>query len=82
LLFAGYVFEPDIKGRPSGAGIYLDPGVVPGCYAVANSQTKAGTVLFSGKKRRAQYILGNGFVVGMLLCMLLEHVLLPKKYFS
>ena len=26
--------------------------------------------------------LGNGFVVGMLLCMLLEHVLLPKKYFS
>lgn len=30
----------------------------------------------------ARYILGNGFIAGMLLCMLLEHVLLPKKYFD
>ena len=37
---------------------------------------------FEGIPVFAQYILGNGFVVGMLLCMLLEHVLLPKKYFS
>lgn len=37
---------------------------------------------FEGIPVFAQYILGNGFIVGMLLCMLLEHVLLPKKYFS
>ncbi|MDD4335338.1 MAG: purine/pyrimidine permease [Desulfotomaculaceae bacterium] len=37
---------------------------------------------FAGIPVFAQYILGNGFVGGMLLCMLLEHVLLPKKYFS
>ncbi|RJQ32885.1 MAG: xanthine permease [Peptococcaceae bacterium] len=29
----------------------------------------------------AQYVLGNGFVAGMLLCLLLEHVLLPKRFF-
>lgn len=37
---------------------------------------------FAGTPVFAQYILGNGFIVGMLLCMLLEHVLLPKKYFG
>lgn len=37
---------------------------------------------FGGIPTFAQYILGNGFIAGMLLCMLLEHVLLPKKYFS
>ncbi|TEB08782.1 uracil-xanthine permease family protein [Pelotomaculum propionicicum] len=37
---------------------------------------------FGGIPVFAQYILGNGFIAGMLLCMLLEHVLLPKKYFS
>lgn len=37
---------------------------------------------FAGIPGFAQYILGNGFIAGMLLCMLLDHVLLPKKYFS
>ncbi|MFX4263368.1 uracil-xanthine permease family protein [Pelotomaculum propionicicum] len=34
---------------------------------------------FAGIPAFAQYILGNGFIAGMLLCMLLDHVLLPKK---
>lgn len=34
---------------------------------------------FAGVPAFAQYILGNGFIAGMLLCMLLDHVLLPKK---
>lgn len=29
-----------------------------------------------------RYIFGNGFLAGMLLCILCEHVLLPKKYFG
>jgi xanthine/uracil permease len=29
-----------------------------------------------------RYILGNGMVTGMLVCILLEHVFLPKKRFS
>lgn len=29
-----------------------------------------------------RYIFGNGFLAGMLLCILCEHVLLPKKYFD
>ncbi|HBC92856.1 MAG TPA: xanthine permease [Pelotomaculum sp.] len=37
---------------------------------------------FDGVPALARYILGNGFIAGMLLCMLLEHVLLPKRYFT
>lgn len=40
------------------------------------------TGAFAGVPALARYILGNGFIAGMLLCMLLEHVLLPKKYFG
>jgi xanthine/uracil permease len=40
------------------------------------------TGAFAGFPALARYILGNGFIAGMLLCMLLEHVLLPKKYFG
>jgi len=29
-----------------------------------------------------RYILGNGFITGMLLAIILEHVLLPKRYFT
>lgn len=29
-----------------------------------------------------RYIFGNGFLAGMLLCILLEHVLLPQKWFG
>lgn len=35
---------------------------------------------FEGAPALARYILGNGFIAGMLLCMLLEHVLLPKRF--
>ena len=38
--------------------------------------------VFEGVPAMARYILGNGFIAGMLLCMLLEHILLPKKYFK
>lgn len=34
---------------------------------------------FEGVPAMARYILGNGFIAGMLLCLLLEHVLLPRK---
>lgn len=37
---------------------------------------------FAGTPAFVQYILGNGFIAGMLLCMLLDHVFLPKKHFS
>lgn len=37
---------------------------------------------FEGVPALARYILGNGFIAGMLLCLLLEHVLLPKKLFG
>ncbi|MGB9826636.1 MAG: purine/pyrimidine permease, partial [Desulfofundulus sp.] len=30
----------------------------------------------------ARYLLGNGFLSGMLLCILLEHVFLPAKFFA
>ncbi len=33
---------------------------------------------FAGIPVFAQYILGNGFIGGMLLCMFLEHILLPN----
>lgn len=29
-----------------------------------------------------RYIVSNGFLTGMLICILLEHVLLPKKHFT
>lgn len=29
-----------------------------------------------------RYIFGNGFLAGMLICILCEHVLLPKRYFG
>lgn len=29
-----------------------------------------------------RYIFGNGFLAGMLLCLMLEHVLLPKSFFQ
>ncbi|BAF59049.1 xanthine/uracil permeases [Pelotomaculum thermopropionicum SI] len=34
---------------------------------------------FAGVPALARYILGNGFIAGMLLCMLLDHLLLPKN---
>lgn len=37
---------------------------------------------FQGAPALVSYILGNGFIAGMLLCMLLEHVILPKRYFD
>jgi len=37
---------------------------------------------FEGVPALARYVLGNGFIAGMLLCMLLDHVLLPKRYFE
>lgn len=37
---------------------------------------------FQGVPAVARYVLGNGFIAGMLLCLLLEHVLLPRKYFG
>ncbi len=40
------------------------------------------TGVFEGAPALVRYILGNGFIAGMLLCMLLEHVLLPKRYFT
>jgi xanthine/uracil permease len=29
-----------------------------------------------------RYIIGNGFIAGMLLAIILEHVLLSKRYFT
>jgi xanthine/uracil permease len=36
----------------------------------------------AGMPALARYLLGNGFLTGMLLCILLEHVFLPAKYFG
>lgn len=58
-------------------------------YFVVGLPVLAGTGImflppgaFEGVPALARYVLGNGFIAGMLLCMLLEHVLLPKKYFG
>lgn len=37
---------------------------------------------FAGVPVMLRYILGNGFVAGMLLCLLLEHVILSQRYFK
>lgn len=37
---------------------------------------------FEGIPALARYVLGNGFICGMLLCMLLEHVFLPRRFFG
>jgi xanthine/uracil permease len=36
----------------------------------------------AGMPALARYLLGNGFLTGMLLCILLEHVFLPAKFFA
>lgn len=38
--------------------------------------------VFNGIPTLLRYIVGNGFILGMLLCILLEHVLLPKSFFK
>lgn len=38
--------------------------------------------VFEGIPALARYVLGNGFIGGMLLCMLLEHVFLPRRFFG
>lgn len=38
--------------------------------------------VLAGLPSLVRYILGNGFLCGMLLCLLLEHVFLPKKIFE
>ncbi len=38
--------------------------------------------VFAGVPVILRYVLGNGFVAGMLLCILLEHVIIPKRYFE
>jgi len=35
--------------------------------------------VFAGIPAMARYVLGNGFIAGMLLCLLLEHVLMPLR---
>lgn len=35
--------------------------------------------VFAGIPAIARYVLGNGFIAGMLLCLLLEHVLMPVR---
>lgn len=40
------------------------------------------TAAFEGTPALVRYILGNGFIAGMLLCILLEHVILPERYFN
>ncbi len=44
--------------------------------------TSLPSSVFAGIPAVLQYILGNGFVAGMVLCLLLEHVLLPQRLFS
>ena len=39
-------------------------------------------VAFEGIPILLRYVLGNGFIAGMLLCMLLEHVFLPAGKFA
>ena len=38
--------------------------------------------VLAGLPSLVRYILGNGFLCGMLVCLLLEHILLPKKFFG
>ncbi len=38
--------------------------------------------VLAGLPSLVRYILGNGFLCGMLLCLLLEHVFLPEKLFA
>ncbi|MCL6636234.1 MAG: purine/pyrimidine permease, partial [Peptococcaceae bacterium] len=35
--------------------------------------------VFAGIPAVVRYVLGNGFIAGMLLCLLLEHVLIPER---
>ncbi|HOV79683.1 MAG TPA: purine/pyrimidine permease [Bacillota bacterium] len=36
---------------------------------------------FEGVPALGRYVLGNGFICGMLLCMVLDHVILPGRFF-
>ncbi|HHW43408.1 MAG TPA: purine/pyrimidine permease [Desulfotomaculum sp.] len=38
--------------------------------------------VLAGMPATARYLLGNGFLSGMLLCILLEHLFLPARFFA